>query len=416
MITTKGTGDATVTVSAADNPSIFATCNVSVVDIYLQDDETLSGELEAKNLESAVTLSIAGTLADNDFMTLCEMSSLQHLDISGVSNATIPQYAFYQATFSTIELPDDLKTIGERAFQNSSITELNIPDGVTEIQNCAFMNCYKLKKLTIPKSIETVGRWILQSLNETTWSFPDDIETPEVIIEEGVKELSPSSFWGSAIKSIKIPSSITEIPDYCFSNSLLESIELHDNVISIGADAFGSTHLHSIELPEHLETIGDGAFAGNGYSLLDQMEELIIPASVKTIGKRAFSGAGIKSVVFNEGLEKIYDAAFANIDFSSVELPSTLKKLGDSAFDQYDTIKSITFKGAPPEIIYTSSAENPISSDAPGLTGIENCIVYVPADQIEAYKESVWFKGTNVYASNPNKTYFSETNLKAIDS
>lgn len=412
MVTAVATGDATVTVSAADNPSINAVCSVTVSDVVIAEGVTLKDLLEEKGLDNAISLSIAGTLADNDFMTLRDMSSLQHLDISGVSNATIPQAAFYQATFSTIELPSGLKTIGQWAFEDSAITELDIPDGVTEIQNSAFMNCYQLRKLTIPGSVETVGRWILQSFDESKWSFPDDVETVQVILEEGVKNLSVSSFYGAKIESITIPSSITEIPSWCFENAALESVTLHNGIKTIGDGAFIRTKLNSIQLPDELEAIGADAFIGEGYTLLAEMDELFIPASVKSIGARAFSGTGIKSVVFNEGLKTIEQAAFANIDFLSIELPSSLHSLADSAFDQYDSIKSITFKGAPPAITYTRESSGNLY--APALTGIENCIVYVPADQIKAYNESVWFKGTDVYGS--NKTYFSVNNLKAIGS
>ena len=414
MITAVATGETTVTVSVADNPYINAVCSITVLDVVIEEGSTLADLLEEKGLEEATSLSIAGTLSDSDFETLREMTSLQHLDISDISNTTIPQSAFYQASFSTIELPSDLKTIGQWSFEGSAISELDIPEGVTEIQNSAFMNCYKLKNLTIPGSVETVGRWILQSFDEDAWSFPDDVETVQVTLEEGVKKLSVSSFYGAKIESITIPSSITEIPSWCFENAALESVTLHDGIKTIGDGAFIRTKLKAIQLPDELETIGADAFIGDGYSLLDDMDELVIPASVKSIGERAFSGAGINSVVFNEGLETIEQAAFAHIDFSSIELPASLSSLADSAFDQYDSIKSITFKGAPPEITYTTGSSGNLY--APALTGIENCIIYVPANQLKAYTESVWFKGTNVYESNPNKTYFSENNLKAIGS
>ena len=415
-ITAVAAGSATVTVSVIDNPSISATCNVSVVDIILQEGTSLAELLEEKGMENASALSLAGTLTNADFRTLREMTSLQHLDIANITNTELPEQAFREASFSTVELPENLKSIKMWAFYESSIGELDIPAGVTEIQDSAFMNCYKLKRLTIPGSVETIGSSILYSLDTTSGTFPEDIEIVEVVIDEGVKNLSYSSFGGAAIKSIKIPSTITEIPDFCFVYSLLETIELHDGITSLGECAFYFTHLHSIDLPEGLETIGADAFVGNGYSLLDQMEELVIPASVKSIGARAFSGTGISSVVFNEGLESISEVAFGNIDFTTIELPASLKSLGDSAFDQYDSIKSITFKGAPPAITYTTDVDGNLY--APGLNGIENCTVYVNPEYLEAYKQSEWFKGSDAYIEYGYQhiNYFSEGNLKTIGS
>ena len=351
---------------------------ITVVDIYLQEGETLSEEIEAKNLESAETLSIAGTLADDDFTTLREMSSLQHLDISGASNAIIPQSAFYQASFSTIELPADLKTIGQWAFEGSAITELDIPDGVTEIQDSAFMNCYKLKKLTIPGSVETVGRWILQSADGNTGLFPDDIgiETVEVIIEEGVKNLSASSFWGSAIKSIKIPSSITEIPDWCFESSLLESIEL-DHITSLGQGAFWGSALKTVKIPSTVTVIPDKCFAESKLNTIEfhdgitriggeafnncplsfENNTLVIPRDVEIIGPRAFaldnSQINDRNVKLNEKLVYLYqDAFYTGFKFDTLELPTSLKYLSREAFNIADGIQYVVFKGTePPEVI-----------------------------------------------------------------
>ena len=355
------------------------------------------------------------------------MTSLQHLDISDVSNTTIPQSAFYQASFSTIELPAGLKTIGQWAFEGSSITELDIPDGVTEIQNSAFMNCYKLEKLTIPGSVETVGRWILQSADGNTGVFPDDIEieTVEVIIEEGVKNLSASSFWGSAIKSIKIPSSITEIPDWCFERSLLESIEL-DGITSLGQGAFLGSALKIVKIPSAVTVIPDKCFAEsklnsvvfhdeitriggeafNNCPLSFENNTLVIPRDVEIIGPRAFaldnSQTKDRNVQLNEKLVYLYQDAFnTGFQFDTLELPSSLKYLSREAFNIAEGIEYVIFNGTePPEVIdyfnpysydfdgekYSGlSAEPSIQSPAAYL----NMVAYVPDESREDYQK-VW--------------------------
>ena len=380
VITAVATGEAAVTVLVADNPSINAVCSITVSDVVVDEGRTLADLLEEKGLNNATSLSIAGTLTDNDFTTLRGMTSLQHLDISDVSNTTIPQSAFYQASFSTIELPAGLKTIGQWAFEGSSITELDIPDGVTEIQNSAFMNCYKLEKLTIPGSVETVGRWILQSADGNTGVFPDDIETPEVIIEEGVKELSPSAFWGSAITSIKIPESITVIPDYCFAVSKLNTIEFHDGITRIGAEAFGNCTL---------------SFENN---------TLAIPRDVEIIGPRAFAidNSLNMDVELNEKLVYLYqEAFFTGFKIDALELPASLKYLSREAFSTRDGITYVVFNGTePPKVI---DYFNPYSYDFDGekYSGLLaepsiqspaaylNMVAYVPDESLEEYQK-VW--------------------------
>ncbi len=444
MITAKRTGDATVTVSVTNNPSINAVCNITVVDIYLQEGEKLPDELKAKNLETAETLSIAGTLTDDDFYTLSTMDLLQHLDISKVSNEEIPQQAFQYANFSTIELPEKLKSIGQWAFLESYITELDIPDGVTEIQNSAFMNCYKLKKLTIPGSVETVGGWIIQSFDADSWAFPDDIEMVEVIIEEGVTSLSQSTFYGSAIKSIDLPSTITEIPDWCFESSLLESIEL-DGITSLGQGAFWGSALKTVKIPSAVTVIPDKCFAESKLSTIEfhngitriggeafnncplsfENNTLVIPRDVEIIGPRAFaldnSQIEDRNVKLNEKLVYLYQDTFnTGFQFDTLELPASLKYLSREAFNTTDGIQYVVFNGTePPKVIdyfdsysyefdgekYSGPSANP-QIQAPGK--YRDLVAYVPDESLEEYQK--------VWKQPEGKTNwpFKEDNIKKI--
>lgn len=150
-----------------DGEKVFS-CSVcgkeleKVVLIWVGGGKSLEALLEENDLESATTLEIKGTLNEADFKTLREMVTLKTLDISNVDNEEIPNRAFLGASFSHILLPKNLKNIGERAFQGSSITEMILPEGLKVIGNAAFMGAKNLSKLSIPGSVEYVGRWIVQ--------------------------------------------------------------------------------------------------------------------------------------------------------------------------------------------------------------------------------------------------------------
>lgn len=64
-------------------------------------------------------------------------------------------------------------------------------------------------------------------------------------------------------------------------------------------------------------------------SALDLDKPLIIPGNVKTIGRYAFDGAGVKKVILEEGVEIIDQGAFAYSDVVEVELPSSMKIIGE---------------------------------------------------------------------------------------
>ena len=46
---------------------------------------------------------------------------------------------------------------------------------------------------------------------------------------------------------------------------------------------------------------------------------------------------------------------------------------------------------------------------------MQSCTVYVPASAIDAYKESEWFKGTDVYVGWSYTDYFNVGNLYSLE-
>lgn len=102
------------------------------------------------------------------------------------------------------------------------------------------------------------------------------------------------------------------------------------NVISIEGDAFkGCTNIKSVVLNDGLETIGISAFHGTSISEID------IPATVTTIKHFAFENCeNLTRVTFHEGLQEICNSAFEDCNrlTGKVVIPSTTKRIGDSAF------------------------------------------------------------------------------------
>lgn len=52
---------------------------------------------------------------------------------------------------------DELTTIGPAAFSGCNFTEFVVPDGVTTVKENVFNGCRKLKKITFPSSVKTLG-------------------------------------------------------------------------------------------------------------------------------------------------------------------------------------------------------------------------------------------------------------------
>ena len=75
-------------------------------------------------------------------------------------------------------------------------------------------------------------------------------------------------------------------------------------------------------------------------------KEIQIPASVRIIGESAFDECkNLKSVIFPEGtqLRKIEENAFSKSGFTEVQIPASLRIIGESAFYNCENLSKVTF-------------------------------------------------------------------------
>ena len=105
--------------------------------------------------------------------------------------------------------------------------------------------------------------------------------------------------------------------------------------------------LRTVEFPAGLEKICVGAFVKSG------IENLVLPAALRTIAQGAFYKCeGLRAVKLNEGLEVLgtneyskygdmYCGVFQRSAVEEVALPSTLKKIEYSAFEECKNLKNI---------------------------------------------------------------------------
>ena len=103
---------------------------------------------------------------------------------------------------------------------------------------------------------------------------------------EGITSIRDYAFYESPCSSVEIPSTVTHIGRQSFSYAgSLASVTLPGTITAIGFAAFMScAKLTDITLPSGLETIDDYAFKGCRLTSLD------VPASVKSIGQWAIEG------------------------------------------------------------------------------------------------------------------------------
>ena len=161
-------------------------------------------------------------------------------------------------------------------------------------------------EITVPKSEK-----VLTSAHMPGYSYKYE---KEIVIPEGIREISEHTFSEFSITKIIFPKSLKKIGNYAFSKC---------------------TRLKEIILPDELEEIGDFAF----YEC-DELEYVRLPRKIKKIGKCAFDTS--RFVVWYErtptgriktknGLSVSHSYTLKS-KFKRVFLPSSLVEIGERAF------------------------------------------------------------------------------------
>lgn len=210
------------------------------------------GEITAKNL--ALIISAIGDNTNKakinlDLGSATVLGELTELFFSNNNNLAgivlpknltdIPVYAFYYCeSLKSVVIPNGVKTIGKHAFENCmALSEIEIPDSVTEIGVCAFNNSGvsavkigkglnaipnsflskgKLKKLTVPSNIKTIGDYAFANNAGTSI---DERYLKEVVLEEGVETIGQGAFYNSGLVSVTIPKSVKSIGNSAFGSN-----------------------------------------------------------------------------------------------------------------------------------------------------------------------------------------------------
>ena len=184
---------------------------------------------------------------------------------------------------------------------------------------------------------------------------------------------------------------VTILDDIYFTEANAEGIDIKYHVIS-GDPEFPECELYAATVMKHdengyyetVEPAIDGELTG----------KLIVPSVangywVTTIGKNAFSKSKIEEVELPEGLTTVAAGAFEpRIGFDNlkaVTLPSTLKYLGDGAFQGQTNLKQVTIKNTvvPQSINDMGNVSDMLNGCFAGIAS--DAVLNVPYDCIDTY-------------------------------
>lgn len=150
-------------------------------------------------------------------------------------------------------IPSSVKAIGPYAFSTIYLEDIELPENLKYIGNCAFYQCYYLKNLKLPESLEYIGIAAFSGCTNIA---------PSLIIPNNVSYIAGRAFeFCSSLESITLPNSIQVVRNATFSGCVsLKSIEIPDNITTIESFAFSSVGATHINLGRNNKTIENGAF------------------------------------------------------------------------------------------------------------------------------------------------------------
>lgn len=121
----------------------------------------------------------------------------------------------------------------------------------------------------------------------------------------------------------------------CADKSDLKHLVIPEGVKSIKDNVFSRhSEIVSVSFPKSLEKIGALSF-----SMCQALQKVSIPKNVKVIETAAFHGCcKLAEIELNEGLLVVEDYAFAETEIAKLDLPASVRVLGDNAFECVNAI------------------------------------------------------------------------------
>lgn len=230
------------------------------------------------------------------------------LTITSVGSEAFKGYKNLQS----ISFPNTVLSIGGSAFEEDELlADVVLPDSLLGTGGYAFEGCTSLKTIRIPEKVVNLNNGVFSGCSGLI----------SVTLNDSLRSIGSESFYGTSIKELKLPLSLSYIGEYAFKDSKIREINLPKSLRSIGRGAFMNSELLHIELP----------------------------MSLTSIGKQAFENTNVRQI--DVGVENIPESCFENCDsLKYIRWTGEIKSIGSVAFRGCKSLESFTIPSSVTEI------------------------------------------------------------------
>ncbi len=265
-------------------------------------------------------------------------------------------------------VPEFVTHIGCHAFDGcTKLRDIKLHNNIKYIGDSAFTMCYTLKHIEIPKSVSKIGEEVFSSSGLVSIDIKCNLEEisnklfskcyklRNIKIPDSVRKIGNHAFMMcSELKNIDIPKRVEEIGAGAFSYTNIEALRLDCNISEIPNNLLTNCFkLKEMELTNKIKKIDSYAFFACkslqrvsviGYELSDQ-GHVELPYSIKEIGECTFGTCeSIRSINIPRNVWKIGRFAFRGSGLESVDIPGSVEYISIGAFEECSLLENITIR------------------------------------------------------------------------
>ena len=290
-----------------------------------------------------------GTSADN---VISIPSTYNGLPVSAIADRVF----FENYKLESVTIPESIQSIGKEVFAKCrKLTEVIFENEaqIIEIGQGAFYNCISLKEITMPKNLLVI--------RENAFGFCEQLTKIIFENEAQITEIGQEAFYNCiSLKEITMPKNLLVIKEnaFGFCEQLTNvTYEEGSKLDRIESKAFYSCNLKTIIIPENVTYIEKDAFVCN-YKL----ENVNIHENNKQfVVKNGFlldlnneeiyicfllANPTYDIAIIPEGVTTIVDESFENAMYiTDVEIPKTVTSIGKCAFNNCNNLENVIING-----------------------------------------------------------------------